>query len=92
MPPVKTTLEDSNLVDLPRDENTLDDLRAAQVVNGVPRMPEQRSRAKADDDGHHGGSVITLALTYFASRGINKGPVKAGSRHRRQAARMLERF
>ncbi|MDL6388216.1 hypothetical protein QS811_26180, partial [Escherichia coli] len=48
MPPVKAALEDGNLVDLPKDEDTLDDLRAVQVVNGVPRVPEQRSKAKAD--------------------------------------------
>ena len=36
MPPVKAALEDGNLVGLPKDEDTLDDLRAVQVVNGVP--------------------------------------------------------
>ncbi|HHV9426441.1 TPA: hypothetical protein ACUQ36_001481 [Escherichia coli] len=92
MPPVKAALEDGNLVDLPKDEDTLDDLRAVQVVNGVPRVPEQRSKAKADGGKRHGDSAITLALAYFASREINKGPVKASSRRRRQAARMLEGF
>ena len=92
MPPVKAALEDGNLVDLPKDEDTLDDLRAVQVVNGVPRVPEQRSKAKADGGKRHGDSAIALALAYFASREINKGPVKASSRRRRQAARMLEGF
>lgn len=92
MPPVKAALEDGNLVDLPKDEDTLDDLRAVQVVNGVPRVPEQRSKAKADGGKRHGDSAIALALAYFASREINKGPVKASSRRRRQAARMLEGY
>lgn len=80
------------LVDLPKDEDTLDDLRAVQVVNGVPRVPEQRSKAKSDSGKRHGDSAIALALAYFASREINKGPVKASSRRRRQAARMLEDY
>ncbi len=92
MPPVKAALEDGNLVDLPKDEDTLDDLRAVQVVNGVPRVPEQRSKAKSDSGKRHGDSAIALALAYFASREINKGPVKASSRRRRQAARMLEDY
>ncbi|EHS1737968.1 TPA: hypothetical protein QH460_005126, partial [Escherichia coli] len=54
--------------------------------------PEQRSKAKADGGKRHGDSAIALALAYFASREINKGPVKASSRRRRQAARMLEGF
>lgn len=46
MPPVKAALEDGNLVDLPKDEDTLDDLRAVQVVNGVPayRSNAQKQR------------------------------------------------
>ena len=39
-----------------------------------------------------GTGAIALALAYFASREINKGPVKASSRRRRQAARMLEDY
>ncbi|MEN3964706.1 hypothetical protein VOR76_25160, partial [Enterobacter hormaechei subsp. hoffmannii] len=60
MPPVKAALEDGNLVDLPKDEDTLDDLRAVQVVNGVPRVPEQRSKAKSDSGKRHGDSAIAL--------------------------------
>ncbi|MGP0833203.1 hypothetical protein ACAF92_26995, partial [Escherichia coli] len=48
------------------------------------------SKAKADGGKRHGDSAIALALACFASREINKGPVNASSRRRRQAARMLE--
>ncbi|WJV52762.1 hypothetical protein PCO85_16270 [Prodigiosinella aquatilis] len=92
MPPVKAALEDGNLIDLPKDEDTLDDLRAVQVVNGVPRVPEQRSKAKSDSGKRHGDSAISLALAYFASREINKGPVKASSRRRRSSTRLLENY
>ncbi|NAH65467.1 hypothetical protein GUC28_27355, partial [Escherichia coli] len=77
---------------LPIDDDSLDHLLAAPVVHVVPRVPEQRSKAKADGGKRHGDSAIALALAYFASREINKGPVKASSRRRRQAARMLEGF
>lgn len=92
MPPVKAALEDGNLVDLPKDEDTLDDLRAIQVVNGVPRVPEQRSKAKSDGGKRHGDAAIALALAYYASREINKGPVTASSRRRRTSARLLENY
>ncbi|MCT8342380.1 hypothetical protein LG003_05695 [Photorhabdus kleinii] len=92
MPPVKAALEDGNLEALPKDEDTLDDLRAVQVINGIPRVPDQRSKAKADGGKRHGDAAIALALAYFASREINKGPVKANSRRRRQSARMLEGY
>lgn len=55
MPPVKAALEDGNLADLPKDEDTLDYLRAVQVVNGVPRVPEQRSKTKSEGGKRHGG-------------------------------------
>lgn len=92
MPPVKAALEDGNLVDLPKDEDTLDDLRAVQVVNGVPRVPEQRSKAKSDGGKRHGDAAIALALAYYASREINKGPVTASYRRRRTSARLLENY
>jgi len=33
-----------------------------------------------------------LALAYFASRELNKGPVTVNSRRRRQSARLLEGY
>ena len=54
--------------------------------------PACRSNAQKHGGKRHGDSAIALALAYFASREINKGPVKASSRRRRQAARMLEGF
>lgn len=92
MPPVKAALEDGNLTGLPKDEDTLNDLRAVQVINGVPRVPEQRSKAKSDGGKRHGDAAIALALAYFASRELNKGPVRVSSRRRRQAGRMLEGY
>ncbi|MFW8236595.1 hypothetical protein ACOID8_34120, partial [Klebsiella pneumoniae] len=43
MPPVKAALEDGTLDGLPRDADILADLRAVQVIKGVPRIPETRT-------------------------------------------------
>lgn len=92
MPPVKAALEDGTLTDLPRDEDTLNDLRAVQVINGVPRIPDSRSKAKADGGQRHGEAAIGTALAYYASRELNKGPVTVNSRRRRSSARLLENY
>lgn len=82
MPPVKAALEDGNLQDLPKDADTLADMRAIQVVRGVPRVPDVRSTGE-DEGKRHGDVAVALALAYYASREINKGPVTAKSRPRR---------
>ncbi|MFC7419358.1 hypothetical protein ACFQNF_05645 [Iodobacter arcticus] len=82
MPPVKAALEDGNLIDLPKDADILDDLRAIEVVRGVPRIAEKRSTGE-DKGKRHGDAAVALALALFASRELNKGPVTAKSRRRR---------
>lgn len=82
MPPVKAALEDGNLTDLPKDADTLADLRAVQVVRGVPRVPDVRT--KGEDKGkRHGDAAVAVALAYYASRELNAGPVSVASRPRR---------
>ncbi len=84
MPPVKAALEDGNLDDLPKDADTLNDLRAVQVVRGVPRVPDVRT--KGEDKGkRHGDVAVAVALAYYASRELNAGPVSVGSRPRRDS-------
>ncbi len=86
MPPVKAALEDGNLVDLPKDADTLADLRAVQVVRGVPRIPDVRT--KGEDKGkRHGDAAVAVALAYYASRELNAGPVTVGSRQRKGSIR-----
>lgn len=86
MPPVKAALEDGNLDGLPKDADTLADLRAVQVVRGVPRVPEVRSTGE-DKGKRHGDAAVAVALAYYASRELNKGPVHAASRPRRGSIR-----
>lgn len=86
MPPVKAALEDGNLQDLPKDADTLADLRAVQIVRGVPRVPDTRSTGE-DKGKRHGDVAVAVALAYYASRELNKGPVQAASRARRGSIR-----
>lgn len=86
MPPVKAALEDGNLVGLPKDADTLADLRAVQVVRGVPRVPDVR--ATGEDKGkRHGDAAVAVALAYYASRELIAGPVRVKSRARRNSLR-----
>lgn len=86
MPPVKAALEDGTLDGLPKDADILADLRAVQVVRGVPRVPDTRSTGE-DKGKRHGDAAVAVALAYFASREINKGPVTVASRPRRSDLR-----
>lgn len=81
MPPVKAALEDGTLDGLPKDADILADLRAVQVVRGVPRVPDTRSTGE-DKGKRHGDAAVAVALAYFASREINSGPVAISSRPR----------
>ena len=91
MPPVKAALEDGNLDGLPRDADVLADLRAVQVIKGVPRIPETRTTGE-DKGKRHGDAAVAVALAYFASREINKGPVTVKSRRRRTGARITQGY
>ena len=91
MPPLKAALEDGTLDGLPKDADVLSDLRSVQVIKGVPRIPEGRTVGE-DKGKRHGDAAISIALAYFASRELNKGPVKAKSTRRRRAQKMLRGY
>lgn len=91
MPPLKAALEDGNLVELPKDADILDDLRAVQVIKGVPRIPDARATG-ADKGKRHGDAAVALALAWYASRELNKGPVSVASGRRRHAASLMEGY
>lgn len=86
MPPVKAAFEDGTIDDLPMDADTLADLRAVQMVRGVPRVPDTRSTGE-DKGKRHGDAAVAVALAWYASRELNKGPVHAASRARRDSIR-----
>jgi phage FluMu gp28-like protein len=63
MPKLKASFED-DLLTLPRDREVLDDLRALQVVKGIPRLPEGKT---GDNKNRHGDAAIAIAMAYYAS-------------------------
>jgi len=73
MPPMKAALEDAQ-VDIPRDAEVVDDLRALEVVNGVARVPEKATQAASGQ--RHGDSAVALALALFAAATLDVGPVR----------------
>lgn len=64
--PMKAAFEDATIA-VPRDSATMDDLRAFQMVKGIPLVPDKRS---TDDTGQqrHGDSGVAIMLAYAASR------------------------
>ena len=75
MPKLKAGLQDGTLTDLPRDEATQDDLRAIEVIKGVPMVPQVNTmsaaaRAAAAEGGQkkrrHGDAAIGYALMVYA--------------------------
>lgn len=69
---MKTALEDNQL-DLPADREVLDDFRAIEVIRGVPRVPDSRTRGATGK--RHGDAAVAAALAYLASRELESGPV-----------------
>lgn len=64
--PFKAAFEDGT-TSIPRDADVLTDLRAIEMVRGVPRVPDRRS---TDEDGNkrHGDAAVSLLLGHYASR------------------------
>lgn len=82
MPKFKAALEDGTLNDIPKDADVLDDLRAFQLIKGVAKLPEKRTKDK-NGNKRHGDAGIAFVLAHYASRELNKGPVTVNSRPHR---------
>ena len=64
MPPFKAAFEDG-AISIPRHDDVASDLRALQVIKGIPRLPDSRTGAAGD---RHGDAAIALAMAHAASR------------------------
>jgi phage FluMu gp28-like protein len=73
MPKLRAGLQDATLVDLPRDTDIRDDLRAIAVINGVPKLVPAKTRSAEDRRAtRHGDAAIALFLAQYAmSREVN---------------------
>lgn len=77
-PRLKAALEDGNLDGLPKDRDTLDDLRCVVVDKGIPKIPDKKGKgtSKADAGGQrHGDAAVALCLAWFASN-QGGGPIE----------------
>lgn len=64
--PFKAALEDGT-AELVRDADHLDDLRAFQVIKGIPLLPDTRTKGQ-DGQQRHGDAGVAYLLAYAASR------------------------
>jgi phage FluMu gp28-like protein len=72
MPKMKAGFEDGEIT-ISKDADVLTDLRAIQVIKGVPKIPDT-GRTKGTDGGQrHGDAAISILLAWFAS--LNPGSV-----------------
>ncbi|WP_028294277.1 terminase large subunit domain-containing protein [Oceanobacter kriegii] len=63
MPRFKAAFEDQT-IRIPRDADVLSDMRAIQVIKGIPKIPEGKTDDKKE---RHGDAAIALALAYYAT-------------------------
>lgn len=73
--PLKSAFEDGTLL-LPRDADVLDDLRAFQVVKGIPLIPDLRTKG-ASGEQRHGDAGVAILLAHAASRAETPPPAGA---------------
>lgn len=70
MPKFIQSFEDAT-IDLPRDANTEADLRAIEMIDGIPMVPGAEKKDLKDPELYrHGDAAIALCLAWFAS--LNK--------------------
>jgi phage FluMu gp28-like protein len=73
MPKLKAAFEDGTLESIPADAGTLDDLRLIKMINGIPRIPEERT--KTETGKRHGDAAVGLCIAWYASR-QGGGPIE----------------
>lgn len=68
MPPFKAAFEDDNIA-IPKDADILSDLRAIQVVKGVPKIPDGNTAGPSSEKSkqRHGDAAVALCLAWAAS-------------------------
>jgi phage FluMu gp28-like protein len=64
MPHLKAAFEDDTIT-IPKDKEVVDDLRAVQVIKGIPKVPDGNTGDSKKK--RHGDAAIALAMMWFAS-------------------------
>lgn len=69
MPHFQAGFQDGTLLDIPRDDEIRDDLRAIKKLRGVPKLGSARTQAGGDKKlQRHGDGAIALFLADYAMR------------------------
>ena len=68
MPPFKAAFQDAE-IELPKDAEVLNDLRAIVMDKGIAKVPDTARTTDKQGGKRHGDSAIALALAHYASRG-----------------------
>lgn len=89
-PPLKADLEDGTLYGLPRNGEWLDDLRAVEVIKGVPKIPNKRVTSKTGGK-RHGDAAVALVLANSIAR-VETVPIEFQATGGSGAARASEAF
>lgn len=66
-PKLKADLEDGTVEGIPKNGDWMDDLRAVEVVKGVPKIPNKRSVSR-DGGKRHGDGAVALLLANSVAR------------------------
>lgn len=74
MQPIKTLLEDDEIT-IPKDDDILSDLRFIKKINGIPKIPETKTKG-TDGNQRHGDTAIALAMALYAALQMNPAPIE----------------
>ena len=66
MPKYKASYEDGEIT-IPKDSDVLDDHRAVQLVNGVPKVPDNVRTTDRAGNKRHGDAAIAGCLAWYAT-------------------------
>lgn len=92
MGPFVEAFEDQT-IDLMRDADVRNDLRALERIDGIVKLPSLR-QADTKDAGlkRHGDAAIALALAWFASLNMGGGPIEFESTGQARAFTQMSGF
>lgn len=92
MPKVIQGFEDG-IITLPADDNVKQDIHSIEEIDGIPMLSSVRKEDLKDPELYrHGDTAIALALAWYASIEMNKGPVRASSRGTRVSNQLLKGY
>ena len=66
-PPIKASLEDGDIENMPADQDVIEDHRAFVMVNGVARIPAM-GKTNTNNKDRHGDSGIAHLLADYAAK------------------------